>query len=47
MKTSKIGILIAILWVAAGIIAIALPDMINWGLGVALIAVGVLSYFKK
>ena len=47
VKVTKIGLLITILWVAAGIVVIILPEMINWGLGIALIAVGVLSYFRK
>ncbi|GEM_PF-4441980 len=47
MKTMKIGLWISILWVVAGILVIIFPYVINWLLGIALIAVGVLSYFKK
>ncbi len=47
MKVKGIGLWIAILWVIAGILVIVLPEMIGWGLGVALIAVGILTYFKK
>ena len=47
MKAKGIGLWIAILWVVAGILVIIFPDVLNWLLGVALISVGVLSYFKK
>ena len=47
MKVTGIGLWIAILWVVAGIVVIVLPDIMKWLLGVALIAVGILTYFKK
>ncbi len=47
MKAKGIGLWIAILWVVAGILIIIFPDVLNWLLGVALVAVGVLSYFRK
>ena len=47
MKTMKLGVWIAILWVVAGILVLIFPDIISWLLGIALIAVGVLSYFRK
>lgn len=50
MKTTRIGrigLWISILWVVAGILVIIFPYIINWLLGIALIAVGVLSYFRK
>ncbi len=47
LKAKGIGLWIAILWVVAGILVIIFPDVLNWLLGVALVAVGVLSYFRK
>jgi len=47
MKITGIGLWIAILWVVAGIVVIIYPDVVNWLLGVALIVVGILTYFKK
>jgi len=48
MKVSmRIGLWIAILWVIAGILILVFPEVINWLLGVCLIAVGILSYFRK
>jgi len=47
MKAKGIGLWIAILWVVAGILVIVFPDILSWLLGVALVAVGVLSYFRK
>ena len=47
MKVTGIGLWIAILWVVAGIVVIVLPDIMKWLLGTALIAVGILTYFKK
>jgi hypothetical protein len=47
MKTMKLGVWIALLWVVAGILVLIFPDIIRWLLGIALVAVGVLSYFRK
>ena len=47
MKAKGIGLWISILWVIAGILVIIFPDVLNWLLGIALVAVGVLSYFRK
>ena len=47
MKAKGIGLWIAILWVVAGILVIVFPDVLSWLLGIALVAVGVLSYFRK
>ena len=47
MKKGRADLWIAILWVIAGILVMIFPDVLNWLLGVALIALGVLSYFKK
>ncbi|MFC2013176.1 DUF3096 domain-containing protein [Chloroflexota bacterium] len=47
MKKTGIGLWITILWVIAGILVMIFPDVLNWLLGVALISVGVLSYFRK
>ncbi len=46
-KVKGIGLWIAILWVVAGILIIVFPGILTWLLGIALIAVGVLSYFRK
>ena len=43
----RIGLWIAILWVIAGILILVFPEVINELLGVCLIAVGILSYFRK
>ena len=47
MKTVRIGLWIAILWVVAGILVLIFPNIISWLLGIALIAVGILTYFRK
>ena len=47
MKGSRIGLLMAILWVVAGILVMIFPNVMNWLLGVALITVGVLTYLSK
>ena len=46
VKGRGIGLGIAILWVIAGILIIVLPNVLNWLLGLALVTIGVLSYFK-
>ncbi|MFC1912649.1 DUF3096 domain-containing protein [Chloroflexota bacterium] len=47
MKVPKLGLWIAVLWVVAGILIIVFPAVLNWLLGVALILVGILTYFRK
>ncbi len=48
MKNVKgIALWISILWVIVGILIIIFPLVLNWLLGIALIAVGVLTYFSK
>ena len=47
MKKPGIGLWTAILWVVAGILIMIFPDVLNWLLGVALISLGILSYFRK
>jgi len=46
-QAMKLGLWIAILWVVAGILVLIFPTIINWLLGIALIAVGVLTFFRK
>jgi len=47
MKKVGIGLWTAILWVVAGVLIMIFPDVLNWLLGIALIALGVLTFFKK
>jgi len=47
VKTVRIGLWIAILWVVAGILVLIFPNIMNWLLGIALIGVGILTYFRK
>ena len=46
-QAMKLGLWIAILWVVAGILVLIFPNVINWLLGIALIAIGVLSFFRR
>ncbi|MFC1914671.1 DUF3096 domain-containing protein [Chloroflexota bacterium] len=47
MSIKQLGLWISVLWVVAGILVIIFPNILNWLLGVALILVGILTYFKK